>query len=150
MASVTDRASVVVLTLSMGVAELLLYRYRSLILGTLRRTRMPGRFRLRAAQVLLWCLAQYLCVLAVPAVVAGVPLGPLLALGAALWVALLLQAFGIAWLSASVCLTAAGAQAALWAAGLPPAVAQSAVCGCATALLLVTAGGRLGLVTAHR
>ncbi|MER5526925.1 hypothetical protein ABT075_20380 [Streptomyces sp. NPDC002677] len=156
MAPAAGRPAAVVLTLSMGVAEWLLYRYRSLTLTALRHSRTPRGFRLRAAGVLALCLTEYLAVLAAPALVTGVPPLPLLALGAALWVALLLQAAGIAWPSAVACLAAAVAEAALSggtgrvSALLSPATAELAACGCATAVLLAVACTRMGRTTAHR
>ncbi|MFG3017187.1 hypothetical protein ACGFZQ_01305 [Streptomyces sp. NPDC048254] len=156
MAPAAGRPAAVVLTLSMGVAEWLLYRYRSLTRTALRHSRTPRGFRLRAAGVLALCLTEYLAVLAAPALVTGVPPLPLLALGAALWVALLLQAAGIAWPSAVACLAAAVAEAALSGgtgrgpALLSPATAELAACGCATAVLLAVACTRMGRTTAHR
>ncbi|MEV7323775.1 hypothetical protein [Streptomyces sp. NPDC093970] len=155
MAPAAGRPAAVVLTLSMGVAEWLLYRYRSLTLTALRHSRTPRGFRLRAAGALALCLTGYLAVLAAPALVTGVPSLPLLALGAALWVALLLQAAGIAWPSAMACLAAAVAEASLSAGThgtgpLSPATAELASCGCATAVLLAFAYARMGRVTAHR
>nr|BBJ47813.1 hypothetical protein SAVMC3_04420 [Streptomyces avermitilis] len=156
MAPAAGRPAAVVLTLSMGVAEWLLYRYRSLTLTALRHSRTPWGFRLRAVGVLALCLTGYLAVLAAPALVTGVPPLPLLALGAALWVALLLQAAGIAWPSAVACLAAAVAEVALSGGAnrgpglLSPATAELAACGCATAVLLAVACTRMGRTTAHR
>ncbi|MFJ8939812.1 hypothetical protein ACIRL0_29545 [Streptomyces sp. NPDC102365] len=156
MAPAAGRSAAVVLTLSMGVAEWLLYRYRSLALTALRHSRTPRGFRLRAAGVLALCLTAYLAVLAAPALVTGIPPLPLLALGAALWVALLLQAAGIAWPSAVACLAAAAAETALSGADhrgpalLSPAVAELVACGCAAAVLLAVACTRMGRTTAHR
>ncbi|MET8407990.1 hypothetical protein ABZV34_07755 [Streptomyces sp. NPDC005195] len=156
MAPAAGRSAAVVLTLSMGVAEWLLYRYRSLTLTALRHSRTPRDFRLRAAGVLALCLTGYLTVLAAPALVTGAAPLPLLALGAALWVALLLQAAGIAWPSAVACLAAAVAEAALSGAAhrgtalLSAATAELTACGCATAVLLAVACTRMGRTTAHR
>ncbi|WP_328675070.1 hypothetical protein [Streptomyces sp. NBC_00343] len=156
MAPAAGRPAAAVLTLSMGVAEWLLYRYRSLTLTALRHSRTPGDFRLRAAGVLVLCLTEYLAMLAAPALVTGVPPLPLLALGSALWVALLLQAAGIAWPSAVACLAAAVTEVVLSGrayrgpALLSPATAELAACGCATVVLLALACTRMGRTTAHR
>ncbi|MCW2875514.1 hypothetical protein [Actinacidiphila oryziradicis] len=155
MAPAAGRSAAIVLTLSMGVAEWLLYRYRSLALAALRRSRSAGGFRFRAARVLVLCLAGYLALLTAPALATGAPLGPLLALGSVLWIGLLLQAVGIAWPSAVACLAAAGAEAVLLGLAFPhpalgPAAVQLAACGCAAAALLAVACTRLGRTTAHR
>ncbi|MFE9764809.1 hypothetical protein ACFYPC_09805 [Streptomyces sp. NPDC005808] len=144
MAASADGAAVVVLTLSMGVAEWLLYRYRSLGLAALRHSTTPRGFQLRAGRALLLCLAGYLALLATPALIRGDSPGPLLALGAVLWTALLLQAFGTAWPPAAVCLAAAAG------AALGPAAVRPLVCGCAAAALVIVSYALLGRATAHR
>lgn len=78
------------------------------------------------------------------------PLGPLLTLGALLWIALLLQAFGVAWPAAAICLTAAATQAVLTTTELNPPMTQTLVCGSAAAVLLITAYVVLGRATAQR
>lgn len=144
MAAAADGPAVVTLTLSMGLAEWLLYRYRSLGLAALRHSTTPSGFRLRAGRALALCLAGYLAVLAVPPLIRGVSPGPLLALGAVLWTALLLQAFGTAWPPAAVCLAAALGTAA------SPAVVHPVVCGCAGVALVSVSYVLLGRATAHR
>lgn len=71
------------------------------------------------------------------ALLTGVGPVALLALGAALWTALLLQAFGAAWLSALVSLTAAGGAGAVTLFDLSPGpVAALTLCSAAAALCL--------------
>ncbi|OEJ37614.1 hypothetical protein AR457_31500 [Streptomyces agglomeratus] len=145
-----DPYAVVVLTLSMGFAEWLLYRYRGLAVAALRASTQPRDFTLRAARALALCLSAYVVLLAAGAVFAGAGAAPLLGLGAVLWTALLLQAFGVAWPPAAVCLTAAAGEAAATAAGLPTGPVQL-VCRCAAALVLLFLACRiLGRPTAHR
>ncbi|MGA4838988.1 hypothetical protein [Streptomyces sp. G45] len=145
-----DPYAVIVLTLSMGPAEWLLYRYRGLAVAALRASATPLGFRLRAARALGVCGAAYLA-----SVAAGLPLldtGPaeLLALGAVFWTALLLQAFGVAWPSASVCLAAAAAVTALpRLSPLSPATARLVACTAAALALTGTAVHHLGKPTAH-
>ncbi|MDG4865205.1 hypothetical protein P8605_44365, partial [Streptomyces sp. T-3] len=64
LAGAADPRAVVVLTLSMGFAEWLLYRYRSLAVAALRASTHPRGFALRAGRVLGLCLGAYLAVLA--------------------------------------------------------------------------------------
>ncbi|MFD6420025.1 hypothetical protein [Streptomyces sp. NPDC060194] len=141
--------SVIVLTLSMGAAEWLLYRYRSLALRALRAATEPRRFTARAAGALACCLACYLALLAAGSLLAGTAPAPLLGLGALLWLALLLQAFSLAWLPAAVCLLTAAAVAAAPLAGMPPGPAQL-LCWLAAAVLAGAACHLLGRPTAHR
>ncbi|MEU6172539.1 hypothetical protein ABZ832_11470 [Streptantibioticus parmotrematis] len=152
----------VALTLSMGPAEWSLYRYRSRALAALRRTSTPGAFRRRAAVALLGCLGGYLAVLtalllaaallwpsAAPRDVASAVALP--ALGAVLWLALLLQAVGVAWWPAALCALAAATELTLTASRLAPPDAVRAVTGwCTAALLALLARTLLGRVTAHR
>lgn len=71
------------------------------------------------------------------ALLIGVAPVALLALAATLWAALLLQAFGAAWPSAVVCVTAAGGAGAVTFLHLPPGpVAALTLCGGAAALCL--------------
>ncbi|MFK4226699.1 hypothetical protein [Streptomyces sp. NPDC019890] len=150
LAGVDEPRSVVVLTLSMGFAEWLLYRYRSLALAALRESTSGRGFVLRAGRALAYCLGAYLAVLALGSLIAGVRPAPLLGLGAVLWTALLLQAFSLAWLPAAVTLAAAAAEAAASLASLPLGPAQLS-CRTAAAAVLVTAACRLlGRPTAHR
>jgi hypothetical protein len=150
LAGAGEPRSVVVLTLSMGFAEWLLYRYRSLAVAALRESTTSRGFTLRAGRALALCLGAYLALLALGALVAGTGPAPLLALGAVLWTALLLQAFSVAWTPAAVCLAAAAAEATAAATGLPPGPVQL-ICRTAAAALLVAGACRLlGRPTAHR
>lgn len=99
--------AVIALTLSMGPAEWLLYRYRGLSVGALRAAATPTAFLWRSAGVLGLCLLAYLLPLLPAALLTGSDPVALLPLAAALWTALLLQAFGTAWAPAAICLTAA-------------------------------------------
>ncbi|MEU4203971.1 hypothetical protein AB0B79_33615 [Streptomyces sp. NPDC039022] len=152
----------VALTLSMGPAEWLLYRYRSRAVAGLRASTTPAGFRRATSGALARCLACYLAVLALlggvgsllwrqgPPMDAAHGLG-LLCLGVVLWTALLLQAFGAVPVAAAVCGPAAAVQTVVLVTGpLSPAVAQLTVCG-AAALVLAAAGSvLLGRATAHR
>ncbi|MGW7053236.1 hypothetical protein [Streptomyces sp. NPDC054887] len=145
-----DPYAVVVLTLSMGFAEWLLYRYRGLAVAALRASTAPRDFALRAARALVLCLGSYVALLAAGALLTGTGAAPLLGLGAVLWTALLLQAFGVAWPPAAVCLAAAAAEAAAPAAGLPAPLAQPLCRTVAALALLYLACRILGRPTAHR
>ncbi|MCX4820822.1 hypothetical protein OG883_13075 [Streptomyces sp. NBC_01142] len=150
LAGADDPRSIVVLTLSMGFAEWLLYRYRSLALGALRASTSARGFTLRAGRALAVCLGAYLALLALGALVAGTGPPALLALGAVLWTALLLQAFSVAWPPAAVCLAAAALEAGALAAGLPAGPVQLICRTAAAAALAVVACRFLGRPTAHR
>ncbi len=149
-------ACVAALTLSMGGAEWLLHRYRSRAAAALRRSTTAGEFRVRAGRALGLCLLAYLALVAVLTRLAAevwpaAPLPGTLALAAALWTALLLQATGTAWPAAACCLAAAAAESALLLGRITtPALAASLACGLAAATLLATAVLLLGRVTAHR
>ncbi|WP_428951658.1 hypothetical protein [Streptomyces sp. cg35] len=132
--------AVVVLTLSMGPAEWLLHRYRGLAVAALRASTTFEGFQLRAARALLLCLAAYLVPLGAGALAVSGPPAELLALGALLWIALLLQAFGNAWLPAAVTLATAAAATVL------PGTHCTATTAC---LLLAFAVRHLGSPTAH-
>ncbi|MQY12311.1 hypothetical protein SRB5_24440 [Streptomyces sp. RB5] len=139
------------LTLGMGGAEWLLYQVRGRALTTLRRCRTPLGFRAAAAGVLLTALAAYLALLAALGLVLRQPPGPLLALGAVLWLALLLQALGTAWPPALICAGAAALELALLGTDTAgPATAQLTVAGGAGVVLLALATAVLGRATAHR
>ncbi|MDX2935772.1 hypothetical protein [Streptomyces ipomoeae] len=108
----------VALTLSMGPAEWLLYRFRGGGLAGLRASSTPGAFRRAASVTLVQCLAGYLASLVVLAHVTaelwphapGVDsrhLAGLLLLGVVLWTGLLLQSFGAVLSAAVVCCAAA-------------------------------------------
>ncbi|HWU10331.1 MAG TPA: hypothetical protein VN520_28845 [Streptomyces sp.] len=141
---------VIVLTLSMGPAEWLLYRYRGLSVAALRSTRTPAGFRARSAAVLAGCLLVYLGPLVPAALLAGAEPVTLLLLAAALWLSLLLQAFGTAWPPAALCLTAAVSAGAVMLTGAPPGAAALPLC-CGGVVLCLTAVAvrRLGRPAAH-
>ncbi|MGY1453620.1 hypothetical protein [Streptomyces sp. SS8] len=156
---------VVALSLSMGAAEWLLYRCRSLSLAALARSTTAAGLRWRAAGALGACLAGYLAALAalVLATAALWPGGPpadparlpaVLALGAVLWTGLLLQAFGAARTPAAVTAAAAVlcAAAPLWLHPGPPGpdTVLTAVCAIAALVLLAAAAALLGRITTHR
>ncbi|MEU9192126.1 hypothetical protein [Streptomyces hundungensis] len=142
--------AVIALTLSMGPAEWLLYRYRGLSVAALRATATPAAFRRRSAAVLGGCLLVYLLVLFPAALFTGAEPAPLLALAALLWTALLLQAFGIAWLPAVVSLAAAAAVASTELVAPPPGPLTELLCCSLAALALMGTTLRLlGRPTAH-
>ncbi|MDX3643316.1 hypothetical protein [Streptomyces sp. MB09-02B] len=152
----------VALTLSMGPAEWLLYRFRSGGLAGLRSTSTPGAFWRAASVTLVQCLAGYLATLLVLAHATaalwprapeldGVHLAGLLLLGAVLWTGLLLQSFGAVPGAATVCCAAAAAQTLALAA--PPGDQHGIgllVHGVAAALQAGLVCGLLGRATAHR
>ncbi|TDU06339.1 hypothetical protein EDD99_4891 [Streptomyces sp. 846.5] len=146
-----DLGPTVALTISMGPAEWLLYGYRHRIHGALRAAHTARGFALLSARSLALGLGSYLVLLAllggaVGTALAGGPFGQqlpaLLALGATVWTALLLQAFGRAWAATGICVPAAAATVA--------GVAEPAVGSTAAALLLAVACWSLGRVTVHR
>ncbi|GBP99409.1 hypothetical protein SSP531S_08040 [Streptomyces spongiicola] len=142
--------AVIALTVSMGPAEWLLYRYRGLSVAALRASANEAVFRLRSARTLALCLGGYLLPLVLAALLTGAEPAPLLTLAALLWTALLLQAFGLAWFPAVVALTAAAGVAATALLGGPPGTAWPLVCcGTATAVLVIGAVRCLGRPTAH-
>ncbi|MFG2721779.1 hypothetical protein ACGFW5_26350 [Streptomyces sp. NPDC048416] len=142
--------AVIALTLSMGPAEWLLYRFRGLSVAALRATATPTAFRWRSAAVLGGCLLVYLLPLIPAALLTGAEPAPLLALAALLWTALLLQAFGIAWLPAVVSLAAAVGVAAFGLLVPPPGpLAELILCSAAAAVLTGTTLHLLGRATAH-
>ncbi|MER7121978.1 hypothetical protein ABT379_23730, partial [Streptomyces goshikiensis] len=99
--------AVIALTVSMGPAEWLLYRFRGLSVTALGAAATPLGFLLRSAGVLGLCLFSYVLLLLPVALLTGAAPAALLLLAATLWSALLLQAFGVGWPPAVVCLTAA-------------------------------------------
>ncbi|MEV7726306.1 hypothetical protein AB0P15_16365 [Streptomyces sp. NPDC087917] len=124
--------AVIALTVSMGPAEWLLYRFRGLSVTALGAASTPAGFLLRSAGVLGLCLAGYVLLLLPVALLTGAGPAALLLLAATLWTALLLQAFGVAWPPAVICLAAAGAASAV--ALLTPTSGPSALslsCGLA-------------------
>lgn len=154
--------SAVALTLSMGPAEWLLYRFRSGTLAGLRAARSPRSFRRRMLGTLARCLAAYLAVLLVLGLV-GTLLWPdapaltgargatLLLLGAVMWTGLLLQSFGAVRPAAVVCASAAVGQSLAVLTGLgQPRLVQLAVAGAAAVVLAALVCLLLGRATAHR
>ncbi|KES08675.1 hypothetical protein BU52_01090 [Streptomyces toyocaensis] len=135
--------AVIALTVSMGPAEWLLYRYRGWSVAALRTTATPAAFLLRSAGLLALCLAAYLLPLTPAALLTGSDPAALLLLAATLWTALLLQAFGVAWPSALICLAAAGCAAVVTLLRLPPGQAALPVCCGAAALCLSVCALRL-------
>ncbi|GGY99501.1 hypothetical protein [Streptomyces poonensis] len=129
--------AVIVLTVSMGPAEWLLYRYRGLSVAALRATSTLRGFRLRSAGILALCLLCYLAPLLPAALLTGAEPLPLLLLAATLWTALLLQAFGTAWPPAAVCLAAACAAGAVALFRPSPDPALLSLC-CAAAAVVLT------------
>ncbi|MFF3323918.1 hypothetical protein [Streptomyces sp. NPDC002889] len=150
LAGLADPLSVVVLTLSMGFAEWLLYHFRSLSLAALRAATSLRRFVLLELRALALCLGAYLALLGVGSLAVDTRPGELLALGAVLWTALLLQAFSLAWLPALVPLAAAAAEAGAAAAGLSLDPLQLICRSAAAAVLAVAAARLLTRPTAHR
>lgn len=141
--------AVIALTLSMGPAEWLLYRYRGWSVAALRVSATPATFLLRSAAVLGLCLSGYLLLL-LPAALLTDSEATMLLLAAALWTALLLQAFGVAWPPAVVCLAAAGAAGAVSLLHLPPGpVVLPFVCGVAAVCLAACAIRLLGRPSPH-
>ncbi|MGW2746453.1 hypothetical protein [Streptomyces sp. NPDC001450] len=128
--------AVIVLTVSMGPAEWLLYRYRGLSVAALRGTATPAGFLLRSAAVLGLCLLAYLLPLLPAALLTGADPAALLLLAATLWTALLLQAFGVAWPPAAICLAAAGCACAAAFLRLSPGPLALPLCCGAAALCL--------------
>ncbi|WP_405885361.1 hypothetical protein OG747_46335 [Streptomyces sp. NBC_01384] len=135
--------AVIVLTVSMGPAEWLLYRYRGLSVAALRATATPTAFLVRSAGVLAFCLLAYLLPLLPAAVLTGAGPASVLLLAATLWTSLLLQAFGVAWTPAAVCLAAAGGAGAVTLFRLPPGAAVLPLCCGAAALCLTACALRL-------
>ncbi|MFD5109177.1 hypothetical protein [Streptomyces cinereoruber] len=151
---VSGAGAVVALTLSMGPAEWLLHRFRDGALTRLRTLTTAREFRRAATGTLVLCLGGYLAVLtalllAVTLLWPGAPrpalpdLLALLLVGTALWLGLLLQAFGAVLGAATVCLLAAAAQTALPAAGPAATGGAAAALAVLTCVLLVRP-------TAHR
>ncbi|GAB2687731.1 hypothetical protein [Kitasatospora kifunensis] len=149
------------LTLSLGLAEWLLYRYRSLATAALRTSLSPAAFRRRTALVLAGCLLAYLAFVTALALGAGAlwPHAPqigtsqltdLLLLAASLWTALLLQALSVAWRTAGLCLLAAGYEVIAVLTGGDPRQLQLYGCGAAAVLLIPLAVVVLGRTTRHR
>lgn len=146
-----DAAPMVALTISMGPAEWLLHGYRHRMHGALRAAHSMRGFALLSARSLALGLLSYLALLALLGGATGAALargavGPdlpgLLALGATIWTALLLQALGSAWAAAGICTPAAAATLA--------GAAELAVGGVAAVLLIAVACWSLARITVHR
>ncbi|MET8754295.1 hypothetical protein ABZW32_30010 [Streptomyces sp. NPDC004667] len=129
--------AVIVLTVSMGPAEWLLYRYRGLSAAALGASGSPVGFRLRSAGVLALCLLLYTLPLVPAALLTGAGPATLPLLAATLWTALLLQAFAVAWAPALICLAAAGAAGAVTLFHLPPGPSVLPLCCAGAALCLI-------------
>ncbi|MER7046465.1 hypothetical protein [Streptomyces jumonjinensis] len=142
--------AVVMLSLSMGPAEWLLYRYRGMSAAALRATSTLPAFRRRSAGIITLCLLGYLLPILPATLIIGAEPGPVLLLATTLWTALLLQAFGVAWPPAAVCLAAAcgaGALTFLHPSAVPVALVLS--CGPAAVVLVICALSVLGRPSAH-
>ncbi|MFD4411707.1 hypothetical protein [Streptomyces sp. NPDC058476] len=135
--------AVIVLTVSMGPAEWLLYRYRGMSVAALRATATPAAFLLRSACILACCLLAYLVPLLPAALLTDADPAPLLLLAATLWTALLLQAFGVAWPPAGVCLVAAGGATTTAVLHSSPGTPALSLCCGAAALCLTACALRL-------
>ncbi|MFI6154145.1 hypothetical protein ACIBCA_15805 [Kitasatospora sp. NPDC051170] len=153
--------AMIALTLSLGLAEWLLFRYRAMAVAALRTSHTSAQFGRRTGGILLGCLFIYLTTVAAldaaatvlwpgaPAL--GVPqLGAMLLLGGSLWLALLLNAFGFSWSTALICLAAAVAESVGLLTGAEPIALQLIGCGAAALLLTAIAGPALGRTTQHR
>ncbi|MFE6618322.1 hypothetical protein [Streptomyces sp. NPDC057740] len=153
-AALEDALAAVALTLSMGPAEWLLYRFRSASLTGLRSSGTPRAFRHTTARTLTECLAAYLTALlalTLPTGITGMHLAGLLLLGVVLWTGLLLQSFGAVLGTTTICCVAALAQtvALVTHTGSPHWIALTvhASAGVAQTVLVCAL---LGRVTAHR
>ncbi|MEU4347343.1 hypothetical protein [Streptomyces sp. NPDC023838] len=154
--------SAVALTLSMGPAEWLLYRFRSESRAGLRASTTAYGFRKAIVITITVCLGGYLAVLSA-LTLAGTLLWPgspelgalrltgLLLTGTVLWTALLLQSFGAVRSAAAVCCAAAGVQVLALATGAGhPRTVGPVVAGVAAVVLAGLVTALLGRVTAHR
>lgn len=153
---------VAALTVSMGVAEWLLFRFRSRCLTALRRTTVYERLPVRSWRVLTGCLVVYAAALTglaaveavtVPGAAAWNPahLSVLLALGGTLWLSLLLQSCGRAWTGSCVLGAAVLTAVVLLAAHIAAAgTVLGLVCAGAATVLLIAAFAMTGRVTTHR
>ncbi|RSS78179.1 hypothetical protein [Streptomyces sp. WAC06614] len=133
---VREPYAVIVLTVSMGPAEWLLYRYRGLSAAALAASTSPAGFLLRSTGVLALCLLAYTAPLVPAALLTGAAPATLPLLAAALWTALLLQAFGAAWPPALICLAAAGTAGAVTLFARTPQPSVLPLCSGIAALCL--------------
>ncbi|WP_432116813.1 hypothetical protein [Streptomyces sp. bgisy032] len=152
----------VALTLSMGPAEWLLYRFRSDSLAGLRASGSARDFRRVTVLTVVQCLAAYLAALLALSLAAsalwphapvpgGVRLAGLLLLGAVLWTGLLLQSFGAVTGATAVCCAAALAQTLLLVTRTgDPHASGALVYGTAAAVQAALVCTLLGRATAHR
>ncbi|MFE7899584.1 hypothetical protein ACFU3E_19025 [Streptomyces sp. NPDC057424] len=152
----------VALTLSMGPAEWLLYRFRSDSLAGLRSSSTARAFRRTTVLTVVRCLAAYLAVLLALSLAAsalwphapvpgGIRLAGLLLLGVALWTGLLLQSFGAVTGATAVCGAAALVQTLLLVTRTgDPHLTGAVVYGTAAAVQAVLVCALLGRATAHR
>ncbi|GGW83481.1 hypothetical protein [Streptomyces lomondensis] len=152
----------VALTLSMGPAEWLLYRFRSDSLAGLRSSSTARDFWRTTVLTVAQCLSAYLAALLVLSLAAsalwpgapvpgGVRLAGLLLLGVVLWTGLLLQSFGAVTGATAVCCAAALAQTLLLVTRTgDPHLAGAVVYGTAAAVQAVLVCALLGRATAHR
>jgi hypothetical protein len=151
------------LSLSMGLAEWLLFRYRAATYRALQRSHTVTVFTRRAAFALLRAVGGYLALLAGMSLVAGLlaalltdralpvwPLAGSTVLGTALFVALLLMSFGIRMPVVAACATALAADGVLLALHVTPDVAQVAGSAALTVALVLFALSPLTEVTRHR
>ncbi|MEU0197534.1 MULTISPECIES: hypothetical protein [unclassified Streptomyces] len=152
----------VALTLSMGPAEWLLYRFRSDSLAGLRSSGTARDFWRTTVLTVVQCLAAYLAALLVLSLAAsalwphaplpgGVRLAGLLLLGVVLWTGLLLQSFGAVTGATAVCCAAALAQTLLLVTRTgDPHLTGVVVHGTAAAVQAALVCALLGRATAHR
>ena len=152
----------VALTLSMGPAEWLLYRFRSGSLTGTRNSRTPKAFWRTTALTLTLCLTAYLAALLTLTLLAtalwphtpginAVSLTALLLLGMVLWTGLLLQSFGAVLAAATTCCAAAVAQTlALLTHAAGPHWIALYVNGTAATVQAALICALLSRVTAHR
>ncbi|GHH01676.1 hypothetical protein GCM10018780_30070 [Streptomyces lanatus] len=161
-AALGDAPSAVALTLSMGPAEYLLYRFRSASLTGLRNTSTPRAFWRKTTLTVTECLTTYLAALLTLSLttsalwpnapdITPTRLATLLLLGVVLWTALLLQSFGAVLAAATVCSAAALAQtiALLTHTAAPHWIALT-VHGTAAIAQATLVCALLGRATAHR
>jgi hypothetical protein len=151
------------LSLSMGVAEWLLFRYRAATHRALQRSYTVAVFTRRAASALLRAVGGYLAMLAGTSVAAGLlaaaltdtvlpvwPLAGSAALGSALFVALMLMSFGIRIPVVAACAVTLAADGVLLALGVAPDLAQLCTSATLTVALVLYALSPLTEVTRHR
>ena len=142
-------AALLPLSVSMGPAEWLLYRYRSATHRALQRAQTLAAFGRRAGAALLGAAAGYLAALvALSAAAAGIaivltgrelslrPLATAVVVGAALFLALLLMSFGIRGPVVAACLLALAADAVLLRTAPPEQIQAVTAAGLLVVLLV--------------